>query len=109
MTYIIDDELLGTLVAQCLARADELGMKFVAISTSDGPPQPETNVPTKHYSSIGNFPLADSNLLSTHVDFSNDIYDIMGHERAVLLLHSHSVALQNTMWMELDRVRRSAS
>lgn len=107
MTHIIDDKLLNDLVTLCVARAEEIGIKFVAISTSDAPPV--EGVPQKHYSSVGNFPLANTSLLPMHIDYSNDLYEIMGHELAIPQLEHHSQALQNYMWQELDKVRERAS
>lgn len=105
--YIVDDEKLKDLVEQCLARAEELDIKFVAITTSDAPEV--DGIPQKHYSSIGNLTLANTPLIPMYVDYTNDLCEIMGEDRAIPILHHNNRALQNYMWAELDKVKESAS
>lgn len=111
MTHITDNKELHQMVKKCNELATELGIDFVAITVSDAPNADgdDDTIYTKHYSSMGNFELANTALLAQHVDFSMDIYNIMGEERALPLLQDHAAVLQEAMWMELADAKAKSS
>ncbi len=101
--YLHEDEEVTKAVDALIDVCTRKGLNVTVVSADNI--DDEDNV---HYSSVGNTAMANTHFVAMYADYGSDIIDLVGQEKAEVLLEAPLNIMKASYWHILEYVKSGA-